>query len=907
MNMTPEKRARVNELFAVAVETDSASTARLDLENEDEDVRLELARLLRLHLEAAESFVRPPSESDFPSTFRPGEVVASRYTILERVGHGGMGEVYRAQDSTIDAVVALKTILPRFLSDEAASRRFRQELSLARRVTHPNVCRVFDLQTHEDAESGESVSFITMEYLEGVTLARRLDAKGRFTFQEALPFLLQLARGIEAAHTAGVIHRDLKALNVMLVPNQDGSERAVITDFGLARHSIRPIPDGRTATMSRHIMGTPAYMAPELLLGAQASPVTDLYGFGVIQFEMATGRRPAPGAGERPRSIVPDLDPRWDAAIVKCLDPSPALRFQSAAELIEALSPATKGVTRRVAAFGAVALLLILLLLVGTNRDWLRARLAGVPDKKRVAVLPFVPMAEGEEQRAFADGITETITNQLTGIEQFQKALLVVPAAEIRSRKLTGVEEARKAFGATLVLTGSVHRENDAIAVTANLIDARGLKQLASRTVQVPTSSGAEMPAKVTAAAAEMLGIDLPAGASRVISAGQTQNAEAYRLYQEGLGYLRRFEQENVVRAIALFHQAVEKDSTFALGFTRLGEAYWRKYTFSKNPADVDLARAQVNRALQLDPNSAAAHTALASILVGTGNYAQSVDEYRRALELSPSDGDALAGLAKAYSEMGRFPEAEATYKKAIEVRPDLWSGYLRKGAFHYSQGHFEEARRMFEMVAELTPESVVGYRNLGGVLIQLKRYPEAERALRKALELRPTAEAYSNLSVCASFQGRHREAVELLRKAVALDTNNDRLWRNLGDAYLAVPELSSQAAGAYRNALEAVTRRLTVNPNSAELLLGAALYAAKLKQSAAARQYMTKALATGPLSASLLFECGVVWEVLGERDRALDALAEAVKKGFSGEQLLREPELEKLRKDERFSRIVRP
>src|SRR3954451_18073616 len=128
--------------------------------------------------------------------------------------------------------------------------------------------------------------------------------------------------------------------------------------------------------MSRHIMGTPAYMAPELLLGAQASAVTDLYGFGVIQFEMATGRRPAPGTGERPRSLVPDVDPRWDAAIVKCLDPSPALRFQSAAELIAALSPATKGITRRVAAFGALALLLVLLVLAGTNRDWLRARLA---------------------------------------------------------------------------------------------------------------------------------------------------------------------------------------------------------------------------------------------------------------------------------------------------------------------------------------------------------------------------------------------------------------------------------------------------------------------------------------------------------------------------------------------------
>jgi tetratricopeptide (TPR) repeat protein len=211
----------------------------------------------------------------------------------------------------------------------------------------------------------------------------------------------------------------------------------------------------------------------------------------------------------------------------------------------------------------------------------------------------------------------------------------------------------------------------------------------------------------------------------------------------------------------------------------------------------------------------------------------------------------------------------------------------------------------MFEIVTELTPESRVGYSNLGAVLIQMKRYPQAERALHKAIELRPTAESYSNLSVCATFQGRHAEAVELLRKAVGLDPKNDRLWRNLGDAYLQVPSLASQAPGAYRNALEAVSKRLAVNPNSAEFLLGAALYCAKLRQREEARRYLLRASATGELSAELLFECAVVWEVLEDRERAIESLTEAVRKGFSGEQVFREPELENLRKDRRFPGIV--
>jgi serine/threonine-protein kinase len=481
----------------------------------------------------------------------------------------------------------------------------------------------------------------------------------------------------------------------------------------------------------------------------------------------------------------------------------------------------------------------------------------------------------------------------------------VVPAAE--ARRFSNVEEARKAFGVTLVLTGRLRRESDAVAVTANLIDARELKPLASRTIQVPNGSDAELAARVSQAVAEMLAIALPADAQQSIAAGPTKDPEAYRLYQEGLGYLRRFEKDNVAQAIRLFHDAVEKDNHFALAFTRLGEAYWRMYYFGKNPADVELARAQVTRALQLDANSAPAHTALASILAGTGDYPASLAEFRRALELNPSDGDALAGLAKLYNDMGRFQEAEAAYRRAIEVRPDLWLGYLRKGAFHYAQGQFEEARRMFEIVTELTPESMVGYRNLGGVLIQMKRYPEAERALLKAIQLRPTAEAYSNLSVCATFQGRHAEAAELLRKAVALDPKNDRLWSNVGDAYLKVPSLASQAPAAYRNALEAVSKRLAVNPNSAEVLLAAAIYCAKLRQREEARGYLQRASATTKLSPELLFECAVVWELLGDRERAIENLTEAVRKGFSGEQVLREPELENLRKDRRFPGIVAP
>jgi serine/threonine protein kinase len=251
--------------------------------------------------------------------FQAGQLVAGRYRIIERVRQGGMGEVYRAEDTELGGIVALKTILPEYVGDETALRRFKQEIAVARKVTHPNVCRVFDLDRHEDSSSGTSVNFLTMEFLAGETLSDRLAREGPFRTDEAMLLVRQMAEGIDAAHRAGVIHRDLKSGNVMLTPKREGGERAVITDFGIARE----LPGTDTVsiiTRPHQVVGTPEYMAPELFRGAQPSIASDLYAFGVVLFEMVTGRRPRNHAGdipESPRDCVPHLDPAWESVIAR--------------------------------------------------------------------------------------------------------------------------------------------------------------------------------------------------------------------------------------------------------------------------------------------------------------------------------------------------------------------------------------------------------------------------------------------------------------------------------------------------------------------------------------------------------------------------------------------------------------
>jgi serine/threonine protein kinase len=275
--------------------------------------------------------------------FAPGELVAGRYRIVRLVGAGGTGEVYEAADAALGGAVALKTLAPELASDGVERERFRREIQAARKITHPNVCRIFDLGTHVAA--GRERLFLTMELLSGETLADRLARGPRFSPATALPVATQIAAGLDAAHAAGIVHRDLKPGNVMLVAVPD---RVVLTDFGIAlseeQVNIR-------LTRTGELVGTPAYMAPEQGDPAPVGPAADVYAFGLLLYEMLSGGLPFAAAAsgletvlrrrrEPPRPLrdaLPGVDPRWAAAIHRCLEREPARRFARASDLVAAV------------------------------------------------------------------------------------------------------------------------------------------------------------------------------------------------------------------------------------------------------------------------------------------------------------------------------------------------------------------------------------------------------------------------------------------------------------------------------------------------------------------------------------------------------------------------------------------
>ncbi|MBZ5624377.1 MAG: protein kinase [Acidobacteriia bacterium] len=351
--MTPERWHRVTEVFHAVLEQHPSHADEFlrDACGDDAELYAEVRHMLQEH--ARSGFMdRAPlgaEPSGAPPVFSTGQTVSGRYRIVRFLSRGGMGEVYEAEDLELKERVALKTLLPAIAADTRMIARFKQEIQLSRKIAHPNVCRVFDLARHAvDGSSPATIFFLTMEFLPGETLAARLDREERMGPSAALPVMEQMAEALDAAHRSGIIHRDFKPSNVMLARDGDGV-RAVVTDFGLAR-SFGPSPRETTATATGNVMGTLDYMAPELLTGSAASIASDVYALGMVAYRMITGALPFPsdrplaGAILRsrvpvpsPKSLVPDLDPNWERAILRALDPEPARRFGRTSEFVGAL------------------------------------------------------------------------------------------------------------------------------------------------------------------------------------------------------------------------------------------------------------------------------------------------------------------------------------------------------------------------------------------------------------------------------------------------------------------------------------------------------------------------------------------------------------------------------------------
>ena len=851
----------------------------------------------------------------------PGQLV-SHYRVLGPLGSGGMGVVYRAEDTTLHRTVALKFVPESAAHSPKVNERLRHEARTASALNHPNICTVYEV----GEDSGEI--FIAMEFVEGRTLSE-LIRQGPIPIDTVLRYGRQITSALAHAHERGVVHGDLKPLNIMVTPLGE----AKILDFGLARRNNPVEFDRKTletasAESSVGLGGTFPYMAPEQIEGSDASSRTDIWSFGVVLYEMVTGERPFRGESlfllcnsilrDPPRPFSSQVPTGLATITSRCLEKEPARRYQRAGEAraaLEALSPSVeKGVspTRRSLSRRRRVILIVLTLMVSAagalairgDKFWRLISSGSVPSHVLLGVLP--PISGGDvSQSAFDRGLADTVNSRL-GELSAHHPLAVIPMSSTLEKRVTTVEAARQEFGVNLVLVLSVQRAAGDVRVNYALVDARTHQQVRGGTITAGAADPFALQDRVCESIAAAMELQLAPQEKQSLTAHGTTEPAAYDFYIQGRGYLQDYVvPEKIDNAITLFKRALEKDPAYAAATAGLGDAYWRKYQLTHEIKWADEAIVNCQRAAELGPNLASAHSCLGRVFSARGNYEQAAEQYRRALDIDPSSDDAYGGLATAYEKLDRVGEAEHLYKQAISVRPGYWATYNWLGLFYMAHARYEEASAMYSKVVSLAPDSFTGYYNLGAVRILQGKYGEAIPLLERSLSIRSTADALTNLGVAYFQMRKYPESADKFEEATKLDEKNYVMWGNLGDAYYWTPGRRSDAVNAYSTAVALGEEKLRLNPHDAQLLGYLAEYHAMRGEQKAALDNLGQSLRFQPKSPDLLFNAGIVYQQLGDTSRALDALEKAVTLGISPATVSDTPNFDSLRNNPRFLKLI--
>ncbi|HUF31161.1 MAG TPA: protein kinase [Gemmatimonadaceae bacterium] len=739
----------------------------------------------------------------------PAETIA-HFRFVRKLGEGGMGQVWLADDLRLSRRVALKLLPELTVGDDRTKRRLLQEARAAAGLMHPNVCVIY-----EAGESQDGIPYISMEAVEGQTLRDRI-ARGRPAIAEATSIGAQMAEALAAAHAKGIIHRDIKPGNVMIA----AGDQVKVLDFGLAKvtsDSAQLTEETAVRSATGAVVGTTPYMSPEQGLGRQLDHRSDVFSLGIVLYEMVTGRRPFEGQTtseliyhiiekepEPVRRLNPSAPPELETIIHKCLQKDPANRYQSAADIATDLRaigrPAAAGPKRK---WGVVAAAAALLIAAGGFYAVSRSRptppAEGEVAIRSIAVLPFVNMSAERENEYFSDGLTEELLNVLAQV----KGLRV--AARTSSFQFKGVShdvgEIGRKLNVQTVLEGSVRKDGNNLRITAQLINVGDGYHIWSKTYDRELE---DVFAIQTDLATSIVANLLPRFASSPVSTvGPTGNIEAYDLYLQGRHqFWQGASEENLRRAADFFQRAVEADQQFALAYAGLSDAYMLLGSSGYvRPAEVfPRSKAAAERALALNDRLAEGYVALASInwlyewdwkaadlnyrrsfsvnpllhtrcicyvwyLASVGNLDLAVVEAERALELDPLARLPRVIAAWIYSLAGRDAEAKTQLAEIFALNPNDVAGRRITAWMHWRTGHREQAIAELEKVR-------ADFDKKGGFA-----------ATAPHIVLADLASMYAR-------SGRRAEAAEILQ---ALRRRSERQYippENIGAVYAALGEM---------------------------------------------------------------------------------------------------------------------